>query len=606
MVKESLATIEEALYHKIESEYAFSLDEETVVVKLRARRGDLQECQVVYKERHAFDSPRNPYVATIMRKAYSDDLFDYFEALLKAPRGIVYYFRLKGRDDGLQYLSEDGISHAIPGDWRRLFCYPYIRKGDLFRVPMWLKHAVVYQIFPDRFRNGDPGNDPPGCVAWDSQPTGTSEHFGGDLAGIIEQIPYLKGLGINVVYLNPIFRSASNHKYDTIDYYDVDPAFGTKESLANLVCRCHNEGIRVILDATFDHCGIGFFAFDDVRRDGPASPYRAWFDVKSFPVEITEQPNYACFGCSHTMPKLMTGNDEVCDYLLKVATYWIRETDIDGWRVDVADEIDRSFLVKLRDAMKRAKSDAVLVGEVWCDPTSWLQGDVFDTVINYGFTWLMEDYLVLGNLTAQALGNRLSRLYASQKSQVQDVLMNLISSHDVPRFLTMCEGDTERFLLAVLLMFTCKGIPLVYYGDEVGMEGGPDPDCRRGMVWEEERQNKRILQYVRKLAALRASEPTLSEGTFEVLGVGDPDVFCFTRRHPCGSIYVLTNRSRSSRSVVLDIPEEKDRCLVDALTGRRYTVQDGKLSVLLAPMAGYVLTQGSGDDIEMVRVPGDL
>ena len=235
------------------------------------------------------------------------------------------------------------------------------RMGD--ERPDWVPDAVFYQIFPDRFRNGDPGNDPPDTVPWGTEPDRT--HFqGGDLAGVRQGLPYLRDLGVTALYLTPIFAAGSTHRYDTHDYLRVDPALGDETTLTELVGDAHARGIRVLLDGVFNHAGDGFGPFQDLMANGVNSAWKDWFFPASFPLQ-TDPPNYQTCGGAAFLPKLNTSNAEVAAYLIEVGTYWLERAGTDGWRLDVPWKVPRTFWVAFRDAIRARRPDAFLAGEFW-------------------------------------------------------------------------------------------------------------------------------------------------------------------------------------------------------------------------------------------------
>jgi len=462
--------------------FAYPIDANTLRVVVRAGKGQLRSVTAMYGDRYR---PLDECESVQLALAGSDGLYDYFQGELRLrPPRFQYAFLL---DDSVRptWFAETGLSASMPRGG--FFAYPYINEADLYDVPGWLVDGVVYQIFPDRFANGNPANDPPGVRPWSDQRPTARSFYGGDLEGIIQRLPHLEELGVTVLYLTPIFLSPSNHKYDTTDYYRVDPHFGDQETLKELVRQCHARGIRVMLDAVFNHCGFDFFAFRDVRERGAQSPYAGWFHIDDFPVKTVPVPNYETFAIGiATMPKLRTGHPEVREYLLNVARYWIETCDIDGWRLDVANEVDHAFWREFRRVVRAVKPDAAIVGEVWHDALPWLLGDQFDGVTNYPLREVCLDFFARNRIGADGFAQALVRnLFVYPRPALQGC-WNLLGSHDTERFMTACGGDVRKAALAAVFLFTWVGAPLIYYGDEIGMEGGTDPDCRRPMIWERE------------------------------------------------------------------------------------------------------------------------
>lgn len=579
-----------AIEHRPDPAFAFPVAPDRLRVRLRAARGDLVSCHVGYGDRY---DPEGPEEAVAMEKVATGARHDYYEAHLHVPtRRVRYAFYLHDGREGLWY-GEQGL--AADRAQAGAFHFPYIGPGDAFSVPDWAADAVLYQIFPDRFANGDPSNDPAGVEPWtaDARPTATSV-YGGDLEGIRQKLPYLAELGVNTLYLTPIFASPSNHKYDTTDYFRIDPHFGDLDTLRALVRDAHACGMRVILDAVFNHCGYGFFAFQDVVKRGKDSPYADWFRIFDFPVRTRPQPTYETFARGvWTMPKLMTHHPAVRDYLLQVVAYWTREADIDGWRLDVANEVDPAFWRAFRQVVKGIKPDALIIGEIWHDAAPWLSGDQFDGVMHYPFRDAVVFFFATRQIDAAAFDAQLADWRMRYPEPALLASWNLLGSHDTERFLTLCGGRVERMRLAVLFQLTYLGAPMIYYGDEVGMEGGPDPDCRRPMVWDEARQNRELLGWYRQLIRLRRNCVALRRGAVRTWWV-DPLVggYGFLRLADEEVVGVALNNGPRPVAVTLDARAFGDaQQLVDALSGEAFAVERGNVTFPLLPWQGRVLVR---------------
>lgn len=381
-------------------------------------------------------------------------------------------------------------------------------------MPDWVQDAIFYQIFPDRFFNGDPSNDPPGTEPWGNPPT-RENFFGGDLQGIIDKLDYLQDLGINALYLNPIFKARTNHKYDTSDYFEVDPTFGSNALLKDLVDELHRRDMRIILDGVFNHCGDGFWAFEDVKTLGASSIYSDWFIVRSYPIRANPPSYNTCGGCWY-LPKLNVSTPQVREYILKVATHWLKEARIDGWRLDTPCKIPQYFWREIQTAVKAVDPQAYLIGEIWREADPWIKGDTFDGITNYRLRELILDYFANGFLDAEDFAYEVDSLQESH-GNAAPLMLNLMGCHDTPRVVTVFGGEVERLLIALTFQFTTVGAPMIYYGDEIGMVGNTDPDCRRTMEWDELQWDHRIISLYRKLIALRHSKVALRRGKFESL-----------------------------------------------------------------------------------------
>lgn len=527
-------------------------------VVLRSVRGQVAAAGVVWADRYAWqaDDPASADQPAAFsgeaggsrhrerpcEYAGRDAHWDYWEAELELASGrFAYWFWVRPagegpwqaasafrpaplRRSGLWWVGEGGVAPVRRAVWP--FEWPHALAAEGPQVPEWARGAVFYQIFVDRFCNGDPSNDPPGALPWPPRatepvPKGPHVFFGGDLAGIIQKLPYLADLGVDAIYLTPVFRSPTNHKYDTDDYLEVDPAFGTAETLAQLTRQAHRHGIRVLLDLVFNHSGDRFFAFRDLLARGADSPYRDWYFPRGVPV-MQHPPNYETFADAiPSMPKLNTAHPEVRRYLVGVARHWLERADVDGFRLDVANEVARVLWRELMEAARAVKPDVFVVGEVWHRAASWLRGEAFHSVMNYPWRAAVLDFLARDAVGPTAFWERLESLRFSYAPPATEALVNLIGSHDTPRFRTLAGGQTWRLKLALVLLFAYPGVAQVYYGDEVAMEGGPDPDCRRPMDWAPGPEGEAVRQLVRALGRARRQHPSLRTGRLKLAALDD-------------------------------------------------------------------------------------
>lgn len=443
-------------------------------------------------------------------------------------------------------------------------------------VADWAKDAIFYQIFPERFANGDPTNDPPGTETWGKPPKGNN-YFGGDLAGIMDKMSYLKDLGITAIYLNPIFEAQSNHKYNTKDYSRIDPSFGTNELFDRFILFCRANGIRTVLDGVFNHVGTAFFAFEDVVKNGAASPYASWFNIYDYPVKGPREPNYECWWGYGSLPKLMVQNPDVKQYLFDVIKPW---TDrVDGWRLDVPNEVPHEFWKEFRRMVRSWNPQCYIVGELWQDASPWLQGDEFDATMNYRFRDACLDYFAYDKTSTQQFDAALAATRALYHKNSNLVMQNLLSSHDTERYLTLCQGEFWRMKLSVLLQMTYMGAPMIYYGDEIGMEGGKDPDCRRCMEWDPKKWDTELRDLYQRLITIRLASPALRRGTFKTVMADDNQkVFAFERQLNTNLAYVALNKR--SKGLKIEIPVHPlVREVKDELTGEKFKANDGTLSM---------------------------
>lgn len=514
--------LKEAIYHRPKDAFAYAYDERTLHIRLRTKKDDVDAVYLLFGDPYVWKDGAWQFEKQPMQKSGCDALFDYWFIAVQPPyRRLRYGFELHAQGNMLIYTEKGFYEEAPTDDTAYYFCFPFLNRADVFDAPAWVKNTIWYQIFPERFANGNPRLNPPNTLPWGSIDPTTTSFFGGDFEGIIERLDYLVELGINGIYFTPIFKAPSNHKYDTIDYFEIDPQFGDKQTFKRLVHACHQKGIRVMLDAVFNHSGYYFAPFQDVLKNGEKSRYKDWFHIREFPLQTEPIPNYDTFAFVPQMPKLNTENPEVKQYLLDVATYWIREFDIDGWRLDVANEVDHQFWREFRQAVKAIKPDVYILGEIWHDAMPWLRGDQFDAVMNYPFTNGALNYFAKGNVRASEFAYTIVNVLHNYPHNVNEVAFNLLGSHDTPRILTQCGEQKEKVKLMFTFQLSFSGSPCIYYGDEIGLTGGQDPLCRKCMIWEKEKQDRDIFAHVQTLIALRKQYRALRFGEFHVLETND-------------------------------------------------------------------------------------
>jgi len=463
-------------------------------------------------------------------------------------------------------------------------------------LPDWVKEAVFYQIFPDRFFNGDHSNDPENVKSWLAEPT-IRGFQGGDLAGIIEKFDYLLDLGINAIYLNPIFLSSSTHRYDTIDYFQIDKKLGDLNVFRQLVDIAHKNGVKIILDGVFNHTARGFFAFNDILENGEESPYRNWYHVSHFPVDAYspgKAKDYVAWWGYKSLPKLNTTFKPVKDFLLSVSRYWI-EQGADGWRLDVPNEIeDDTFWDQFRYEVKRINPNAYLVGEIWEALPKWVDEKHFDGIMNYP----LRDYFIrflTGKIVGETLNIKISDLLNLYSEDQFSGMFNLLGSHDTERIFTILNSDSQLVKLAYLMLFTFPGVPVIYYGDELGVSGGKDPECRKSFPWDSQTKNMDIFIWIKKIIQFRKIFPTLSSGIFYLLQNSNrDDIFSFTRVKNEQQFIIIINRSTKFTSFELDISTlnfSYKKIINNLLGDESFTIETNQkfLSMNLPPKTGFLL-----------------
>lgn len=548
-----------AVFHRPVDNLAYLLDNKTLHIRLKTKANDLQKVLLIHGDPYIWADGEWMHDMERMYLAGTDGVHDYWEIkIFSETNRIRYGFKLISSNEEVIY-TEKGFYSTPPKDSDYYFCFPYLHNTDLFDAPAWVKDTIWYQIFPERFANGDPSIDPPTAKAWGSEPPAINNFFGGDFAGVIQHLDYLSDLGVNGIYFTPVFKASSNHKYDTIDYLEIDPQFGDKESLKQLVKECHERGIRVMLDAVFNHSGYYFPPFQDVLVNGESSRYKDWFHIHSYPVRGGERPNYEAFGFVESMPKLNTANPEVKKYLMDVGAYWIEEYDIDGWRLDVANEVDHKFWREFRETVKAIKPEVYILGEIWHDSMPWLRGDQFDAVMNYPFKTNLFNLLVNESINSTQFVENITRVYYNYPKNVFDYTFNLVGSHDTARLLTECDDNIGKVKQIFTLLLTFMGTPCIYYGDEIGLTGGQDPGCRKCMDWDESTHNLDLKNHIKELISIRKQEKLLAnEGSVRfILPTTENGIFGYEKFDEKYSIIVLFNPERLEQSVELDIASEQ-------------------------------------------------
>lgn len=575
----------EALYHVPRDKWAYAYDSATIHLRIRTKRDDVEHVYAMTGDKYDWDGT---YQELEMEKAAHDRMFDYWEVAVKPKfKRLSYAFKLTAGTETV-YMLDTGIQHEGPTPPGDLYEFPYIHEVDLFKVPEWAKKAVFYQIMPERFANGDPSNDPEHTEPWGGQPR-VDNFFGGDLKGVLDHLDDLVALGINAIYFTPLFISPSNHKYDTVDYKQVDPHFGDNELLKKVVEACHDKGIRVVLDAVFNHCGEQFPPFQDVLKNGEDSKYADWFHINSFPLEVKDGvPSYDTFGFHGNMPKFNTANPEVKEYLLGVAEYWIREIKLDGWRLDVANEVDHHFWREFRQVVKNANPEAYIIGEVWSDSLNWLLGDQFDSVMNYPFADKVMEFFN-GGMDGYNFSNEMGSLIMRYPQQTNEVVFNMLCSHDTPRLLTRVGNDKRKLKLCVVFLFTYYGTPCIFYGDEIGLSGDGDPDCRKCMEWDPKKQDRELYDFYRMMIDLRKRHPALRRGRFRFLqAVNDDPCIVYERIDDNMHFTVWMNNTDKQRT--LSHPMETEDWF-DAMTGDAVKPKNGTMEIGLDPYGFRILSR---------------
>ena len=568
-----------AIFHDMDKRFCYAIDKDLFVIRVQVKKDDMKEVILHYEDKYIPIERKDTRMTLPMKKVATSQFHDYYEAQLQMHLICLRYFfeftDMQG--EKVYYGNYEFDKECITNRDRMFDCPQNLREEEMFEVPQWAANKVVYQIFPSRFATTQPVDK----ELWYKAPITPMDDLHGNLRGIIEHLDYIKDLGIDVVYLTPIFKSNSCHKYDTIDYYQVDPSFGTTEDLKELVQKSHERGMKVVLDAVYNHTGREFFAFQDILEKGEKSKYLDWYFIDELPPrgEWGEIPNFKCFGYYGGMPKLNLKNPEVEKYITDVACYWIKECDIDGWRLDVGDEISHFFWKNFRKAIKAVKKDMLIIGEIWHYAGDFLEGDEWDTVMNYPFYLNLIDLLADEKINVSQFVQNLGYLKGRLNKKCYPLMWNLIDSHDTARFLHLCNDNKKKQHLAAAFQLLLPGMPMVYYGDEYAMPGANDPDCRRGMYGDEEYQDKEMYNWYKKLMQVRKTHACIVEGEMiETIANDDEDTIVMIRKNGEETIAMLFNCGNSAKE--FNEYAEKHNLLTDSAFDGKVDGLDAAVIVL--------------------------
>jgi len=523
-----------------------------------------------------------------LRKYAESDRFVFWGVQVEFRANVAKFSFAATTEDNLNlYLGTSGIANFISPSEKWIYDSSIYQRHS---IPDWVYGSVMYQVFPERFANGRSEINPENTIEWGSVPT-RLDFQGGDLYGVIDKLDHIESLGVNILYLNPIFLSGSTHKYDSWDHFKVDPTLGGDDGLRDLISNCHDRNIKVILDCSLNHVHPRHFAFQDIVKNGENSEYKNWFTIFDYPVRLIHrphlyantykvgwdgneeeykrylektfdetkvpvevrdddgpivEPSYKAWWGVPDMPKVNFESKEARQWALDVTKHWIENFDIDGWRMDVAKELDFSFWKEFRDIAHKANKDTLLISEIFGDTSQWLQGDRFDGTMNYSFREAMTDYFATKRINNKEFADSLANLYSMYSFEALSSCQNLLSSHDVKRFLNRCGNEEDGILGAIFLQATFPGIAGIYYGDEIGLGGADDPFNREPFPWHsEESWNSTILDYTKKLMNIKKSSSIFKYGRFELLDDNEQFV-AFRRILKDESMLCIINRSKSN------------------------------------------------------------
>lgn len=610
-----------AVYHNPKSQYAYAYDRNTLHLRLRTARGDVQAVTLVggdpfsWKPRQddpaVWEWDREAEIQLDMQLERSTARHDYWFIALRLPTfRLRYAFILQCAAESVLYGSRDFYDLNLDPEARHrfqvFFNYPYLNAEDVFNPPAWVKDTVWYQIFPERFARG-------GSPDWQAGvDDGIDSFAGGNLQGICDHLDDIQALGANGLYLNPIFASPSTHKYDTTDYYHIDPAFGSNDEFGQLVQQAHRRGMRVMLDAVFNHCGWLHPFWQDVLKHGKASRYYDCFFIEREPIlnfelvegelphltpEMYGKLNFRTFGFVPRMPKWNTAHPLVREHLFGAVRYWMETFGVDGWRLDVSDEVSHDFWREFRKLVKSIRPDAYIMGEIWDNSYPWLMGDQFDAVMNYELAYPIWNLLGTPDTVAEPYDvlqyqQAINQLIVSYPQNNLEVMYNLVDCHDTARIAHVCGGNIDKVKLAYVLQMTFTGAPSIYYGSEVGL-AGDDHHNRAPYPWGHA-QNPDLRDLVKRLSQLRARQTALRSANLTWLHVdAAANTLVFRKESAGGPVYVFVNVNAQPQS--LPVPGEiQHRHLIDLIKEDAIELSD---RILLQPYGFRLLANPQATQI---------
>lgn len=530
-----------AIHHEPLSHLAFAADKNTLVFRLITAKEDKLDVYFRYGDT-AFQGHPVPFESIPMVGIAETQNHRIFECQLKNsfPR-LVYFFEIQEGATKTYYYA-DHFHDTLSSLRNDFFKYPYHQISDVISIPKWYQESVVYNIFPDSFT---------GSLSHSKEcENETRQKHGGTLKAILERLDYIEELGITCIYLNPIFKASEYHKYDTIDYFEIDPCFGTKEDFRALVDALHTRGMAIVLDGVFNHVGHSFAPFKAWLKD-PIGQYKDWFfPLKNdiyYPDESTpEALPYASFGYERHMPKINVAHPDVQAYFLTVARYWMETFSIDGWRLDVADEAHYNFWRRFRVAVKSINPEAILIAENWQTSRGYLDGSTFDGLMNYDLMNHIKAFWASQTLTARQFGERLHYQLTRYRTMHTQSQLNFLNSHDVPRLFSLIDHRLELMAQALVFLFTFTGVPMIYYGDEIPLGGLSEDEYRQAMPSNTQAQ---FYDLIKLLANHRKRHPEWVYGKFNVLPHDSKDMLIYSKTLNSEKVIVIINRSAATQPI---------------------------------------------------------
>ena len=543
-----------ALLHRIDSEYAYPLEEKRLVLRLRVSKEDeFKVIEVFFNPAMRFIKERQ---VKEMKVKYVDNYFKYYEVtFFNNFPSFSYIFHIVTLDNEEYFLSDEGLSRSYDYSLSQVsaFRYAFINPDDVIKVNPKFEGRIFYQIFVDSFFKSESLNKDFVTRDWNSTDL---EAFidgkyhpiflGGDLKGVTSKLNYLKDLGIGAIYLTPIFKANTNHRYDTLDYFEIDPRLGDLSDLKELVKKAHELDILVCLDLVFNHTSFFHPFFQDVLKRGKKSKYFNFYMIEGDEIKLEKPINYFSFSESFMMPKLNGNNKEVQTYCIEVAKHYLKEVDVDGYRLDVSNELPHSFWIEFKKEVKKEKEDIFLIGECWYNAYSFLNSLEWDSSMNYASLFAAKEYFVNHTLSTKEFVYKLNSILVRYKENTNKMLLNLLDSHDISRFYEYLKPNKDLYLLSELFLISYIGLPMIYYGDEIFMEGGNDPFNRKGMEWDSREFNSIEFSLLKKIFALRKLN-SLKKGDMEL---EEKDGLLYIRRvYEDEKVTVILNNSTEEKVV---------------------------------------------------------
>ncbi|MEG2719350.1 MAG: glycoside hydrolase family 13 protein [Clostridia bacterium] len=573
-----------SVFHMPWLEYRHALPDGRVCLRLQVGRGEFTRVAARITSNYDYPEFFSSAAEYEMSVAYRDEWHDFYEVIFTPKDLRVKYLFVLTSDELTFKLDASGLRAGADtfDDVSEAFAFAYAYPAD--PMPEWARGLTGYQIFPDRFLRE--GEDEAGLEPWTSDRVQNEFRFGGNLRGILKAVPYLKKLGVKMIYTTPLFLSDSSHRYNTFDYHQIDPLLGTEADLCALCDELHRNGMRIVLDGVFNHSGVKFAPFEDALAGGEASPYRDWFFF-----DEKQEYGYHTFGHWQYMPKLNLRNPACAEYFLEVGRYWMQRCHIDGWRLDVSPEVWPDFWRSYHKMMKEENPDSLMIAECWDDSREWLtQGDMFDSTMHYVLSRNIWNHFCFHKTSVEQFDWAVNRAAMLYPQRTQEVLWTFLGSHDTARVRTRAGGDLRMLHAASFFQFTFPGTPIIYYGDELGMEGGDDPYCRFPMRWDNVENNPTHAHYSR-LAKLRAEHEALRVGNFRTHQVYASGLYAYLREADSQQVLCVLNTSLQPVRERVKLPERMAGMAVvnDLYSGNDLAVENGEIVAALNVGEGLIL-----------------